>query len=248
MEERFTESRDESQNLPSKPSTPTLQQVLDLHTSRRMKASYISTNSSSAKPKAGVSIPSQRRWLLYWSRLLAGQGPPGMWGLSDVKSGLHDGPNSPSALRRKVRITEISLRLRELSGIKAGLIRAASFLMDRGKDGRGPVSLGNSRVWASLARYDDDLVDALERWEKSTRDITNLGRRNFESSESVNGIFACDNWDKAKMVRRFARMGDDGKLPSEMTSADEVRQLYDAIPRELTNDRASKFIAIFSVR
>ncbi|KAG1759479.1 hypothetical protein EDD22DRAFT_981021 [Suillus occidentalis] len=237
VEERFTESQDESQNLPSKPSTPTLQQVLDLHTSRRMKASVISTNTSSAKPKAGVSIPSQRRWLLYWSRFLAGQGPPGMWGLSDVKSGLHDGSNSPSGLRRKVRITEISLRLRELSGIKAGLIRAASLLMDRRKDGRGPVSLGNNRVWASLARYDDDLVDALERWEQSTRDITNLGRRNFDPSESVNDIFAGDNWDKAKMVRRFARMGDDGKLPSEMTNTDKNIKVYSYVLSPLTEER-----------
>lgn len=237
VEERFTDSRDESQNSPSKPSTPTLQQVLDLHTSRRMKASFISTNTSSAKPKAGVSIPSQRRWLLYWSKLLAGQGPPGMWGLPDVKSGLHDGSDSPSVVRRKVRITEISLRLRELSGIKAGLIRAASLIMDRGKDGRGPVSLGNNRVWASLARYDDDLVDALERWEQSNRDITNLGRRNFESSESVNSIFAGDKWDKAKMVRRFARMGDDGKLPSEMTSADESIKVYSYILSPLIEER-----------
>jgi phosphatidylinositol-3,4,5-trisphosphate 3-phosphatase/dual-specificity protein phosphatase PTEN len=142
-----------------------------------------------------------------------------MWGLSDVKSGLHDGSNSPSILRRKIRITEISLRLRELSGIKAGLIRAASLLMDRGKDGRGLVSLGNNRVWASLARYDDDLVDALERWEQSTRDIANLGRRKSESSDDT---FAGDKWDKEKMVRAFARMGDDGKLPSEIISA-EVR-------------------------
>lgn len=219
VEESLPESRDESQSLPSRPSTPTLQQVLDLHTSRRMKVSPVSKNTSSAKPRAGVSIPSQRRWFLYWSRLLAGQGPPGMWGLSDVKSGLHDGSNSPSILRRKIRITEISLRLRELSGIKAGLIRAASLLMDRGKDGRGLVSLGNNRVWASLARYDDDLVDALERWEQSTRDIANLGRRKSESSDDT---FAGDKWDKEKMVRAFARMGDDGKLPSEIISV-EVR-------------------------
>lgn len=236
-EERFSKSRDESSSFPSKPSTPTLQQVLDLHTSRRMKASPISTNTSSAKPRAGVSIPSQRRWLLYWSRLLAGQGPPGMWGLSEVKSGLHNGSNLPSILRRKVRITEISLRLRELSGIKTGLVRAASLLMDRGKDGRGLISLGNIRVWASLARYDDDLVDALEHWEQSTRDITNLGRRKFESSESVSGIFTGDKWDKEKMVRNFARMGDDGKPPSEMTSADESIKVHNYVLSPLTEER-----------
>jgi phosphatidylinositol-3,4,5-trisphosphate 3-phosphatase/dual-specificity protein phosphatase PTEN len=252
VEEKLSESRDESRSIPSKPSVPMLQQVLDLHTSRRMKASSISTNTSNTKPRAGVSIPSQRRWLLYWSQLLAGEGPPGMWGLSDMKSGSHDDSNPPPILQKKVRITEISLRLRELSGIKVGLVRAANMLMDRGKDGRGLTdSLGNNRVWASLARYDDDLVNALERWEQSTRDITNLGRRKHESSESVSDIFTSDKWDKEKMVRTFARMGDNGKLPYEMNSTDEVRQLYDkliALSRELTNDRALRFITMFSVR
>ncbi|KAG1779438.1 hypothetical protein EV702DRAFT_1195389 [Suillus placidus] len=109
VEERFPESQDESQSMPSKPLASTLQQVFDLHTLRRMKASSISTNTSSVKPRAGVGIPSQRRWFLYLSQLLVDQGPPGMWGLSDVKLGLHDGSNSPSFLRRKVLITEISL-------------------------------------------------------------------------------------------------------------------------------------------
>lgn len=235
VEEIFPESRDESQNIPFKPSAPTLQQVLDLHTSRRMKVSSISTNTPT-KPRAGVSIPSQRRWLLYWSQLLAGRGPPGMWGLLSVKSGLHNGSNSSSILPKKVRITEISLRLRELSGIKAGLVRAASLVMDRGKDRRGLVSLGNNRVWASLARYEDDLVDALERWEQSTRDTTNLGRRKLESSESVSGIFANDKWDKEKMVRTFARMGDDGKPPSEMSSADESIKVYSYVLGPLTEE------------
>ncbi|KAG1819373.1 hypothetical protein EV424DRAFT_1472640 [Suillus variegatus] len=194
VEETLPESRDENQHL---------------HTSRRMKAPSIPTN---AKSRAGVSIPSQRRWLLYWSRLLARPG----------STCLRNGSNSSSILATKVRITEISLRLREISGIKAGLVRAASLLMDRGKDRNGLVGPRNNRVWASLARYDDDLVDALESWEQSTRDNTNLGRRKSESSESVSGIFASDKWDKEKMVRTFARMGDDGKRPSEMNSADEV--------------------------
>jgi phosphatidylinositol-3,4,5-trisphosphate 3-phosphatase/dual-specificity protein phosphatase PTEN len=237
VEEKLSEPRDESRSIPSKPSVPMLQQVLDLHTSRRMKASSISTNTSNTKPRAGVSIPSQRRWLLYWSQLLAGEGPPGMWGLSGMKSGSHDDSNPPPILQRKVRITEISLRLRELFGIKVGLVRAANMLMDRGKDGRGLTdSLGNNRVWASLARYDDDLVNALERWEQSTRDITNLGRRKHKSSESVSGIFTSDKWDKEKMVRTFARMGDNGKLPSEMNSKDESIKVYSYVLSPLTEE------------
>ncbi|KAG1730343.1 hypothetical protein EDB19DRAFT_1385553 [Suillus lakei] len=239
VEEEYPESRDESQSMPSKPSAPTLQQVLDLHTSRRMKASSISTNTSSVKPRAGVSIPSQRRWLLYWSQLLAGQGPPGMWGLSNANSGSFNGSNSPpSILPRKVRITDISLRLRELSGIQAGLVRAASLLMDLRKDGRGLIGRGNNRVWASLARYDDDLVDALERWEQRTRDATHLGRRKwpFELPESVDGVFASDKWDKEKMVRTFAQMADDGKLPPETNSADESVKVYSYVLHPLTEE------------
>jgi phosphatidylinositol-3,4,5-trisphosphate 3-phosphatase/dual-specificity protein phosphatase PTEN len=207
-----------------KPRAPALQQVLDLHTSRRMKASSIAANTSSSKPskaKPGVSIPSQRRWLLYWSRLLAGQGPPGMWGLSDTQSGLTNGSYSPPSFPRKVRITEVSLRMRELSGIKSSLVRAASLLIDRGKEGRSLTSPVNDRVWASLARYDDELVGALEHQEQRTRDAAKLGRRK-QPSESVDDIFFTDKWDKEKMVRTFNRMGEVRKLLLEPNSADEV--------------------------
>jgi phosphatidylinositol-3,4,5-trisphosphate 3-phosphatase/dual-specificity protein phosphatase PTEN len=64
----------------SEPSMITLEQVLDLHRSRRMKTSSkhlrrsLST-STAKKPKMGVSIPSQQRWLFYWSQVLQGKDP-----------------------------------------------------------------------------------------------------------------------------------------------------------------------------
>lgn len=115
--------------------------------------------------------------------------------------------------------------MRELSGIKTSLVHAASLLMDRGNHGINP---GSDRVWASLARYDDELVGALEHWEQRTRDSASLGRRK-QSSESVADIFSSDKWDKEKMVRTFGRMGEVQKLQLEPNGADEVRPIWQAI-------------------
>ncbi|KAG6909919.1 hypothetical protein DXG01_014439 [Tephrocybe rancida] len=174
----------------------TLNTVLDLHTSRRMKRS----SSPSKKPKQGVSIPSQRRWLYYWALLLSHTAPTHMWAVPPVPS-------------PKVRLTRINLRMRHTS--TAGLVRAASVLLERTKGAKNTMENGEAHVWASLARYDDELIDALDEWERRTRDeggrmgVRRLGSE-FVGEEELRDVFAGDRWDKEKMVKTFARMGTVG--------------------------------------
>ncbi|KAJ7593470.1 phosphatases II [Mycena floridula] len=201
--------------VPEKSFTDALKNVLDLHTSRRMKA----PSSGDAERKQGVSIPSQRRWLYYWALLLAGEAPSHVWSspapnlsaktLQDAVRLSRNGP--------KVRLTEVKLQMRELSGMKMNLVSVVNAVIDRTNLGKAPAEAGKQvHVWASLARYDDEFVDTLERWERYTRDDKHMGRRpagrDHIEQESVASMFKDGKWDSEKMVRSFARIGAlDGK-------------------------------------
>lgn len=192
-----------------------LDHVLDLHTSGRMKRS----SSPSKKLKQGVSIPSQRRWLYYWSLVLAHQAPPDFWSVD------------PAVLARpspKVKLTEIKLRMRELSGVKSSIVRAVNTLVDTaGLSKRVASTNSSSQVWASIARYDDDFVETLEGWERFTRDeggamgVRRKGADKMEG-EAFADLFDEGRFDSIKMVRSFARMGtfSDEDIRKD---ADEVR-------------------------
>ncbi|KAJ6590565.1 phosphatases II [Mycena vulgaris] len=175
--------------------TDALKGVLDLHTSRRMKPA-----GANEPVKQGVSIPSQRRWLHYWALLLAHEAPPHFW--------------APPPPKPKVRLTRITVRMREAGAVKLNLVRAATAVMDR--TSLGKPGGGSGHVWVSLARYDDAFVGLLERWEAHTRDAGgHMGRRRAGAArldgEELRDVFDDKGkWDKTKMVRSFARLGMPG--------------------------------------
>jgi phosphatidylinositol-3,4,5-trisphosphate 3-phosphatase/dual-specificity protein phosphatase PTEN len=159
-----------------------------------LQAKQSTKNNEKGVQKKGVSIPSQRRWLLYWSLLLAGAGPVGFWGLRA----------SPSP-DLKAKIVSIRIRQKEPQGAMPVLVRAVNTLMDQGGLGnRHAPRNKSSEVWVSLAKYNDKFVETLESWERQTRDADGtLGVRK-SGSEHMNGealvdMFNSDRWDKEKV-------------------------------------------------
>ena len=194
-----------------------LTHVLELHTSKRMKVP-----SPGEKGKQGVSIPSQRRWLHYWSLLLSHRAPGDFW----------TGGSHP-----KVRITSITLRMKEASAIKYQFIRATNAILDRTSEKK---YRGKGELWTSLARYDDELVDLLESWERRTREEDgHMGVRKSESDhmgeDALADVFKTGKWDEKKMVRSFARMGTSDGARSEETK--ELGKVITHVMEPLTDEQ-----------
>ncbi|KAF8434799.1 hypothetical protein L210DRAFT_3410026 [Boletus edulis BED1] len=190
----------------SEPVTNTLEMVLDLHTSRRMKPTRYHPDVSK-KPKMGVSIPSQQRWLFYWSQVLAGKGPPSLRLFQPI-----DRPERQQDLLEqspqitKVKLTKLTVRMREPAGIQPHLVQAASVAITSSGKGRAMSESTTGKLWACLARYNDRLIDELEHWEKESRGPAGA----IQSSP-----FKSDRWDKTKMISSFAQMSTSDIQPTQ---------------------------------
>ncbi|KAG6379716.1 hypothetical protein JVT61DRAFT_10247 [Boletus reticuloceps] len=108
----------------------------------------------------GVSIPSQQRWLFYWSQVLAGKGPPSLRLFQP-----NDHPERQQDLLEqspqitKVKLTKLTVRMREPAGIQPHLVQAASVAITSAGKGRAMSESTTGKLWACLARYNDRLVD-----------------------------------------------------------------------------------------
>ncbi|KIM31148.1 hypothetical protein M408DRAFT_327440 [Serendipita vermifera MAFF 305830] len=165
----------------------TVDKVLHLHTSRRMK--------QSTGNKHGVSIPSQRRWLRYWSEFLHDVAPPQL-------------PLYPQskAASPKARLYSIKIRMHEEGGgAQVAIVRVANALIERAP--RSMVGSGKGRgagdVWVSLARYEDPMVEEIERRVRTNEEV----EYEDDGITRKNDMFGTPKWDDKKMVRSFARMG-----------------------------------------
>ncbi|PPQ82592.1 hypothetical protein CVT25_007106 [Psilocybe cyanescens] len=232
--------------------TDALKGVLDLHTARRMKPP--SEKEGKAKAKQGVSIPSQRRFLYYWALILAHEAPKHLWAIDtlkpramDLKSALIE---KSTKHRPKVRLTELKLRMRETSNMKLNIVKATNMVIERTNMAKAPEKTSSSRIWASMARYDDGMVDLLEEWEAYTRDPgENMGKRRpgsdhlsrGESTEDevLNRIFETGKWDKGKMVRSFARLGviNSKEIGEEKTVEEKDEKVHVYTLRPLSDKR-----------
>ena len=171
--------------------TDALKDILNFHTARRMKAPTKSTKDRVAQ---GVRIPSQRRFLYYWALLLAHEAPKHMWD----PEGSISRPSHSISTRPKVHLTQMTLRMRDASKI----VKAASVMTGRTSANR------KNQLWASISKYDDILIDELEKWEVHTR-----GKR----QEDAVKVFKGSSWDKGKMFRSFAQFGVVGDRVLEDT-------------------------------
>lgn len=122
----------------------------DMDENQSMRSIALNQNtedhSEGSRPRMGVSIPSQQRWVGYWTRILSGRDP---------RLSMTSPLRQP---RRQVRITRITLD-RQSPGSSS---KASHNLFER-------LVPQSDAFSVQLVRYEDSLVDRLEHWERHAR-------------------------------------------------------------------------------
>lgn len=157
-------------------------------TNEQGETEKVGTSDPPKKPVRGVSIPSQRRFVGYWSRVLSKQDPRPL----DLLA-----PPNPTRIernRRQVYVTSIRVYMPETMP--------------------GFLSLVNKKaINIHLGRYKTSFVDELEKWDLNLREMRRLEKRlkregaleadmqkRLDELESAWAAWNDDKWDdKAKM-------------------------------------------------
>ena len=123
-------------------STSSLNSILTLHASRRMKP----RKSPNKGSRRGVSIPSQRRFLSYWSQILSNAGPPDFWsksGSNNIVPSENDAPTG--SVTQKIRIESIQVRMEDPGETRATAVKVINKVLEKatnGKVGVEPIIVG----------------------------------------------------------------------------------------------------------
>ncbi|KAG8694399.1 Telomerase protein component 1 [Ceratobasidium sp. 394] len=149
-----------------------------------------------------------------------------MWGINKPTSD-HLPPDSLPDDTQRVQLDTIRVTMRDDASLKQRGFRILNSFLDRAVGGGADARKGKGDVWVSLARYDDSLVELLEKWERRTRSKgKGIGHREHgveadrdekEGEIALAKIFDDGSWDNKKMVRSFARMGVTD--PADITEA-----------------------------
>lgn len=157
---------DRTADLEAKGMAEKLQHIFDLHTAQRMKPqkpdASTSTSGAQSPPPAnsstqrkavrGVSIPSQRRFVGYWSRVLTMDDPRPLDLLAPPN------PTRVDRVRRQVRVIGIRVQMPE---------RMPGF----------PNIIGKQPINIHLARYNTKFIDGLEKRELELRELQQLEKK-----------------------------------------------------------------------
>ncbi|KAG8826426.1 Telomerase protein component 1 [Serendipita sp. 399] len=117
-------------------------------------------------------------------------------------------------------------------GIQVAVVKVAKLLIDN-----APTTLtsgykntqdrGAGDVWVSLARYDDELVEEIEKRLRSEAPV----EYKEDGITRKDDLFETPKWDDKKMVRSFARMGLAHGAKPEITKDTEGNIVtYDLVP------------------